>query len=804
MLILVQSTYNIAHAQTEGLFDTYTVVPNATLISAGCVQITKIREYKQAGSAWNNTAINLNNSFDFTFETQQCGGADGMLFILQNDGLSALGGRVDLATQEALGGDLGYYFSPDGTFDQSLGVELDIWNNGGWNITNGYWDKSGSHMALVKNGSPRPLPLTSTTVAYAEVDPKLSTPTACPSRLLRVTWNSATKVMEVYLDGILRFSYVDDVVAKIFGGNPIVYFGFAGATGASTSTQTFCNRGLYYKSVAITELSSRSYCAGATIEVPVTTTGSFGSDNLFTAQLSDAAGSFTTPITLGQLNSASPGIIQGIVPQGTPAGTGYKVRVVSSELSSEGIVYEHNLTINGLSTVAAISGDGAVCVGYTMRLSNETAGGKWSSDDLSIATVNEITGEVTGVSAGNVNINYTVSNSSNTGCETSVSKAIAVQTLDEGKIMAFDKSNAPATTVAIGTAIAPSSSQYSLANSNATSFEWAVTYSENGNPISITAKGGSVTPSGSSSAGTVTVIWPTDEARIYKITATYRNSCIKTTEILVAVYDPNGGFVTGGGWFDSPSGAYTPGNTTDEDLIGNANFAFVSKYRKGSSTPEGNTEFQFNAGNLRFKSSAYAKESLVVGGAKAKYSGKGTVASEPGIEYYFFVSVIDGDINNTGKDRFRIKIWRMVDNGEVVLYDNNSGAGTDEDPSIERTAIGGGSIMIHEVKKVSTGVVAKNLSISGSALPEAAGLHNYPNPSVGATTIAFTVEKEENFTLEVYDMRGSLVRKIATGKAEAGKYYEYEFNSSKMADGVYLARLVTSSRTQSHKMIIKN
>jgi hypothetical protein len=31
---------------------------------------------------------------------------------------------------------------------------------------------------------------------------------------------------------------------------------------------------------------------------------------------------------------------------------------------------------------------------------------------------------------------------------------------------------------------------------------------------------------------------------------------------MVVVYDPSGGFVTGGGWFDSPSGAYTPDDLT--------------------------------------------------------------------------------------------------------------------------------------------------------------------------------------------------------------------------------------------------
>ena len=40
----------------------------------------------------------------------------------------------------------------------------------------------------------------------------------------------------------------------------------------------------------------------------------------------------------------------------------------------------------------------------------------------------------------------------------------------------------------------------------------------------------------------------------------------------VVVYDPSGGFVTGGGWIDSLEDAYA----ADSSLVGKANFGFVS------------------------------------------------------------------------------------------------------------------------------------------------------------------------------------------------------------------------------------
>ena len=157
------------------------------------------------------------------------------------------------------------------------------------------------------------------------------------------------------------------------------------------------------------------------------------------------------------------------------------------------------------------------------------------------------------------------------------------------------------------------------------------------------------------------------------------------------VYDPEGGFVTGGGWIDSPSGAYTPDDPNDPDFTGRANFGFVSKYKKGASTPDGNTEFQFKAGDLNFHSSSY--QWLVIAGARAKFKGDGTING--GGNYGFLLTATDGDINGGGDtDGFRIKIWDK-DNGETVVYDNKMGESDDSDAT---TTIDGGSIVIHKGK----------------------------------------------------------------------------------------------------------
>jgi hypothetical protein len=187
---------------------------------------------------------------------------------------------------------------------------------------------------------------------------------------------------------------------------------------------------------------------------------------------------------------------------------------------------------------------------------------------------------------------------------------------------------------------------------------------------------------------------PTEDvtADIVSLPVGVYNVCVHGTDIadntgdevctFLAVYDPSAGFVTGGGWINSPAGAYS----ADLSLTGKANFGFVSKYKKGATVPTGNTEFQFKAGNLNFHSETY--DWLVVAGARAQYKGVGTINGEG--SYGFLLTAIDGQVKGGGGiDKFRIKIW----NSGGIVYDNKMGA---SDTGDDATELGGGSIVIHK------------------------------------------------------------------------------------------------------------
>ncbi|MBI5946067.1 MAG: ExeM/NucH family extracellular endonuclease [Chloroflexi bacterium] len=172
---------------------------------------------------------------------------------------------------------------------------------------------------------------------------------------------------------------------------------------------------------------------------------------------------------------------------------------------------------------------------------------------------------------------------------------------------------------------------------------------------------------------------------VYPINVTvddgYGNSDQAAYEYVV-VYDPNGGFVTGGGWINSPVGAYA----ADPSVFGKGKFGFVAKYHKnGTLTSE--TEFELEAGTFHFHSAN--AQWLSLSGANAQFQGTGTVEGSTH-QYGFSVTVIDGQ--TSGVDKFRLRIWDM-DNGNAVVYDNQMGAPANASPT---TPLGKGSIVIHK------------------------------------------------------------------------------------------------------------
>lgn len=101
--------------------------------------------------------------------------------------------------------------------------------------------------------------------------------------------------------------------------------------------------------ITTSSLQMTSYCQGSNLNVAFIATGTYGGSNVFMAQLSDASGSFASPVNIGVSPGPSP--IMAQIPVGTPSGIGYRIRVVASTPLTIGTNNGVDFTIHALPNV---------------------------------------------------------------------------------------------------------------------------------------------------------------------------------------------------------------------------------------------------------------------------------------------------------------------------------------------------------------------------------------------------------------------------------------------------------------------
>jgi uncharacterized protein YjdB len=164
--------------------------------------------------------------------------------------------------------------------------------------------------------------------------------------------------------------------------------------GLGNSTISYIVSGSCFKTVIATVNPLALATTGtATVCVGATTTLSNASPGGLSWQSSDLA-----VATVG----SSTGVVTGV-----SAGTAIITYILSTGCNATQIV-----TV--LPLPAAITGTLSLCQNALTTLTSATAGGTWSSSNITIASVNINTGEVSAVSSGNATITYTLS----TGCFT--------------------------------------------------------------------------------------------------------------------------------------------------------------------------------------------------------------------------------------------------------------------------------------------------------------------------------------------------------------------------------------------------
>ena len=272
--------------------------------------------------------------------------------------------------------------------------------------------------------------------------------------------------------------------------------------------------------------NTNSFCTGSSVSVAYTATGTFTSGNTFTAQLSDANGSFAAPVSIGSVSALTSGSIGATLPNGTAAGTGYRIRVVSSNPATTGSDNGTNITVNDLPVGSA--SNITVCNGDPSNLPLNSSLTGTSFSWTSAVTLGSIIGNGSCPSGcgttiadvltnlGNVHgtVDYTITPISAEGCVGSpFTSAVTV-----GAAPAQPVITGPSVVCLLNTAI------YSVAAvPEATTYTWTVPTGVTG--MTITSGQGTNTIHVNISAGTV----------VGNVTCTASNSCGNSTTAIMAV-----------------------------------------------------------------------------------------------------------------------------------------------------------------------------------------------------------------------------------------------------------------------------
>lgn len=196
------------------------------------------------------------------------------------------------------------------------------------------------------------------------------------------------------------------------------------------------------------------------------------------------------------------------------------------------------------------------------------------------------------------------------------------------------------------------------------------------------------------------------------------------------------------------------------------------------------------------------------------YTGIGTLCNGPlPVELSLFTAtLIKNEINlfwktETEVDNFGFDVERKMDEKEWIKISFIQGHGNSNSPKeysyTDKELFAGGSKFQYRLKQIdSDGSFEYSDIVEVEVAPDQYELsQNYPNPFNPSTTIQFSLPKQTQLKINLYNMLGEQVAILADGMYESG-YHKVTFNASGLPSGTYLYQLESNEFVQVKKMIL--
>lgn len=181
------------------------------------------------------------------------------------------------------------------------------------------------------------------------------------------------------------------------------------------------------------------------------------------------------------------------------------------------------------------------------------------------------------------------------------------------------------------------------------------------------------------------------------------------------------------------------------------------------------------------------------------------------------------DVNGNPEENAIVTVERIINGDTLVVtekytnslgtYDFGAWAGKDsaityeifaKDSSNAQAAM---SVKLTDLKEITLPdlhlqAAATGVQNDNSTLPSNYNLNqNYPNPFNPSTVISYSIPKESNVTLKIYNSLGQLVSTIVN-KMQAAGNYQATFNADDLSSGIYFYSLSAGDFMQVKKMIL--
>jgi hypothetical protein len=148
---------------------------------------------------------------------------------------------------------------------------------------------------------------------------------------------------------------------------------------------------------------------------------------------------YTSTASGGSWSSSNTGVatvnaITGVV-TGVAAGTTTITYTVAGTGGCASETATRSVTVTAPPDAGTLSGTQSICISGTTTYTSTASGGSWSSSNTGVATVNAITGVVTGVAAGTTTITYTVAGTGGCASETATRSVTVTTPPDAGTII---------------------------------------------------------------------------------------------------------------------------------------------------------------------------------------------------------------------------------------------------------------------------------------------------------------------------------------------------------------------------------